>query len=235
MSLHDINNEELEEEFVAEESPPQHNDTEGVWLISYADLMTLLMGFFALMASMANFDEQTFNAVGEATAEYLGGEVDQPFEEVGEKIQKLIEEKQLAEQIKLDIQKTKLEIRFEGTLLFGSGDYGLKPYADELMNEIAKILGEEASNKKVLIEGHTDDSPINKGLIASNWELSSLRSNRVARLFEAYGFKQDQILTLGFGATRPVAPNRTPAGEIIPENQAKNRRVILKVMNQHPI
>lgn len=214
---------------------PVHNDTEGVWLISYADLMTLLMGFFALMLSMASFDEVSFAEAGEATAEYMGGEVEQPFEEVGESIKDVIREKQLDDKVKVDITRTALIITFEGTLLFKSGGFNLKQDANNLMKELISTIGEKAPDKKILIEGHTDNIPINRGVIASNWELSSLRANSVARLFGEYNFKNEQILTLGFGETRPLAPNTDKNGAAIKANQDKNRRVIIKVMNNHPL
>ncbi|MGH1468764.1 MAG: OmpA/MotB family protein [Bdellovibrionales bacterium] len=212
-----------------------HEDTEGVWLISYADLMTLLMGFFALMLSMANFDEANFAAAGDAVAEYTGGEVEKPFEEIGESIKDVIAEKNLDQKVKVDITKASLVITFEGTLLFGSGSFNLREQAGSLMSELIKVIGEKAPDKKILIEGHTDNIPINRGVIASNWELSSLRANSVARLFETYNFKKEQILTLGFGETRPLSENTDGNGNPIKANQEKNRRVVIKVMNQHPL
>lgn len=212
-----------------------HEDTEGVWLMSYADLMTLLMGFFALMLSMANFDEVTFAKVGAGTAEYLGGEVEEPFKEIGESIKSVIEEKNLSDKVKVETSLTALTITFEGTLLFRSGSHNLKAGANNLMNELIEVIGDKAPDKKILIEGHTDNIPINRGVIASNWELSSLRANSVARLFETYNFAKTQILTLGFGETRPLAPNLDESGSAIKENQDKNRRVVIKVMNKHPL
>lgn len=212
-----------------------HEDTEGVWLISYADLMTLLMGFFALLTSMADFNEEKFADAAAKVAEYTGGEVEQPFEKVGESIKDVIKEKQLEDQVNVEVKPSSITISFTGTLLFSSGSYGLKEEASALMDQIAEVLEQEASDKKVLIEGHTDDVPINRGVIASNWELSSLRANAVARLLEQHSFKSTQILTIGWGDTRPLVPHRDEAGNAIAENQAKNRRVILKLANKHPL
>ena len=78
---------QFDQELLEEEAPPVHNDTEGVWLISYADMMTLLMGFFALLTSMSSFDEETFKEAGAETALYFGGEVIKPYEELGKSIQ----------------------------------------------------------------------------------------------------------------------------------------------------
>lgn len=227
--------EELDGAGHEEEAGPVHNDTEGVWLISYADLMTLLVGFFALLTSMGSFDEEEFSKVASGTAEYFGGEVDKPFEDMGESIKELIAAKGLEDQVKITIKKTGVSINFEGTLLFVSGSYNLRDGANILMKELIGILDEQASDKKFLIEGHTDDIPINRGIIASNWELSSLRANSVARLFESFEFDRAQILTLGLGETRPLLPNRNEDGEPLVQNQEQNRRVVIKVMNEHPL
>ncbi len=221
--------------FNDDEGGAVHEDTEGVWLISYADLMTLLMGFFALMLSMANFDESTFTSVGEAAAEYMGGEVEQPYEDIGSSIKELITEKGLDEKVSVDVKKSGITIMFEGTLLFNSGSYSLKSDANDLMKELIQVLDQKAGAKKFVIEGHTDDIPISKGVIASNWELSSLRANSVARLFETFKFSKEQILTLGFGETRPLVPHRDKENNAIVSNQEKNRRVVIKVVNEHPI
>jgi len=218
-----------------DDAPAVHEDTEGVWLISYADLMTLLMGFFALMTSMSTMDENKFNSVAEEVAEYVGGEIEKPFEDLGASIQQVIADKNLEDQVKVEVKKTGLTLTFKGTLLFTSGSIQLREGANVLMNGLAEILGNEAGDKKILIEGHTDDVPISRRVIASNWELSSLRANAVARLFEKYKFQKNQILTIGLGETRPLAPNRDAEGNPIASNQAQNRRVIIKVANNHPL
>jgi chemotaxis protein MotB len=225
---------EEEESLLFDDAPPVHEDSEGVWLISYADLMTLLMGFFALLTAMSSFDEQKFNSVADEVAEYVGGEIEKPFEDLGESIKAVILEKNLQDQVQVEVKKTGLIITFEGTLLFKSGDFKLREGANILMNELVSVLNEKANDKKFLIEGHTDNMPINRGIIASNWELSSLRANAVARMFESYEFKKTQIMTIGLGETRPLAPNNDDSGNAIVENQSKNRRVLIKVSNQHP-
>ncbi len=217
-----------------EDHPAGHQDTEGVWLISYADMMTLLMGFFALMLSMSSFDEDKFKAVGNQTALYFGGEVVEPFEDTGKAIKDLIKAKGLEDQVNVAVTYSGITITFEGTLFFVSGSFDPKTGAKELMTELLKILNDQAANKKYLIEGHTDDTPINRGVIASNWELSSLRANAVARLFETYNFKRDQILTIGLGETRPILPNRDQNGQPLASNQEQNRRVVIKVLEKHP-
>jgi len=233
--LNEVEDNEEEESLLFDEAPSVHEDTEGVWLMSYADLMTLLMGFFALMMSMGTFDENKFNAMSSEVAEYVGGEVEKPFEDLGASIKQVIAEKNLQDQVKVEVKRNGLIITFKGTLLFTSGSVELREGASVLMNGLAEVLGNEAADKKILIEGHTDDVPISRGIIASNWELSSLRANAVARLFEQYKFKKEQILTIGLGETRPVKPNQDKQGNEIAENQALNRRVIIKVANDHPL
>lgn len=213
----------------------KHEDTEGVWLISYADLMTLLMGFFALMSAMGNYDTEEFTKTAENAALYFGGEVVKPYESLGKAIQGVINAEGLKDQVKVTVSKADLTITFEGTLFFGSGSFQLREKADELMQKLLTILDKEAKDKKFLIEGHTDDNPINQGVIASNWELSSLRANAVARLFEKFNFKRNQILTIGLGDTRPILPNRDKDNNPIRENQDQNRRVVIVVTDKHPI
>ncbi len=233
--LNSHDNEGGEQIVVLDDHPAGHMDTEGVWLISYADMMTLLMGFFALMLSMSTFDEDKFKAVGNQTALYFGGEVEEPFEAAGNAIKQLIKTKGLEDQVNITVQPSGIIITFEGTLFFTSGSFLMRDNANLLMAELLEVLKKETGDKKFLVEGHTDDIPINRGVIASNWELSSLRANAVARLFEKYNFDRNQILTIGLGETRPIMPNRDQAGTPIVSNQEQNRRVIIKVLNKHPI
>ncbi|MCB9025281.1 MAG: flagellar motor protein MotB [Bdellovibrionaceae bacterium] len=221
--------------FVNDSGGAKHDDSESIWLLSYADMMTLLMGFFALLTSMATFEPETFKEVGGGAAEYFGGETDNKFKELGEILKQVIEKKGLSEQVQIKSKMTEVMISFEGTLFFDSGSILLKNSAESLMQEIIVVLEEKAKNNKYLIEGHTDDIPIEKGIVASNWELSALRAGAVARLFEKNGFSRDNIMTIGWGENRPLKANRDTEGNPIKENQDANRRVVLKILNKHPI
>lgn len=82
---------------------------------------------------------------------------------------------------------------------------------------------------QVGIEGHTDDVPISTAQIKDNWDLSSRRALAVRESLNLTEKLKGRTVVMAYGDTRPVAPNRTPAGEAIPENQSKNRRVTVRI------
>ena len=82
---------------------------------------------------------------------------------------------------------------------------------------------------RISVEGHTDDSPISTAQFQSNWELSTARAASVVRFFLEEGIPPRKLTAAGYAGTFPVAPNRTADGTVIPENQAKNRRVVIRL------
>ena len=202
---------------------------EGPWLVSYADMMTLLMGFFALIASFSKPDIQAFEKVQESATEQFGGEFKKPYEELKDKIEKILNENQLQEQVKVSRAADGVTIKVDGTLFFNSGEFLVKTEGRSVIDKLLTALKGEIPTHKVLIEGHTDNVPIAHSIIASNWELSGIRAARIAQIFETYGFNKSQLTIIGWGETKPEVPNTDGNGVGIPLNQAKNRRVLLKI------
>jgi chemotaxis protein MotB len=231
MSAHDHNSsDEGSENLVF--GKKKHQDTEGTWLISYSDLMTLLMGFFALMMSMATFDDNKSAAVREAATEYFGGEFHRPLEKLAGQLQEMIKKENLSELVVLKNDANGITITFRGTLVFDSGSVELKPEAQAMFDKLIPMINEAAQGYYLLIEGHTDNVPITHPFIPSNWELSGMRASALAREFETFGFDRSHIMVVGWGDTKPLLPNtdKDKGGQAIPENQSANRRVVLKVL-----
>jgi chemotaxis protein MotB len=111
-------------------------------------------------------------------------------------------------------------IRLGNNLLFESGQAQIKMSAYVLLEKISKlILLHEYS---VVVEGHTDNVPINSAQYPSNWDLSAARAISVLKYFtDTAGVDPNTIIAIGRGEYKPYAPNDTP------ENRAKNRRVEL--------
>ena len=82
----------------------------------------------------------------------------------------------------------------------------------------------------VLIEGHTDSTPIKREIIQDNWDLSALRATSIVRVLQyKYGVKPQRLTAAGRSQYIPIAENDTP------ENKAKNRRtkiIIMPKLNQ---
>lgn len=207
---------------------------EGPWLVSYADLMTLLMGFFALIASMSTPDQKKMEEVKKSAAERFGGHYEQPYEDLEKKLKKVLASKGLDKQVQIEASYDGVTMTFTGTLFFDSGDYKVKPEAVGIVGKLAGTIKQEAQNYDIKVEGHTDDAPISHPIISSNWELSGIRAARIAQVFESQGFKKSQLNLLGWGETKPVAPNENPDGSPNLENRTKNRRVVIKVYKDTP-
>ncbi len=98
-----------------------------------------------------------------------------------------------------------------------------RPYLDEIASLLRGL-----PDQQVRIEGHADDQPIGRALLAvfpSNQELSVARAEAVAHyLVEKGGVDQTRLATAGFGETRPIASNRTEAG------RKKNRRIEIRLV-----
>ena len=202
---------------------------EGPWLVSYADMMTLLVGFFALIASFSKPDVKAFEEVKKSAVEQFGGDYKAPYEELEAKIAKAVQDQGVQDSVKVNRGAEGVTIKFDGKTLFDSGEFVVKQEGARIVHGIISALQDEIPRYKAVLEGHTDNVPISHGIIASNWELSGLRAARIAQILEGHGFKKDQLTIQGWGETKPEVPNLDANQQPIPENQAKNRRVLIRI------
>lgn len=219
-------------------------------------MMTLVLCFFVLLYSFSLLDTDKFRQLAQSMAIALGGNsqvitnggnvgpvpIDEnPGEEnnyegeglVGVETQKIyeevssyIDENGLNAKVTIKRETRGVLIELQDNILFDSGEAKLKEDSIPLLKKISGLL-KQFSNE-VIVEGHTDNLPINKGYYQSNWELSTDRANKVVRYFiEKEGLDGKRFQAVGLGEYRPIDTNDTPQG------RQKNRRVnILLVTTQ---
>lgn len=112
-------------------------------------------------------------------------------------------------------------------LVFESGKIAIRPEGRKTLDRISKVL-KEVTDKRIQIQGHTDNVPIGPSLLntyPSNWELSQARAREVVRyLVEEAGVNVEKFSVVGYGDTQPVASNASEEGRV------KNRRVEILVL-----
>ena len=120
------------------------------------------------------------------------------------------------------------KITLRSGILFAPGRADLPPEAKEVLDEVYNTYLKGKSNR-IMINGHTDNTPIRNAVYPSNWELSTGRAGAVARFFiESSGASAQQITTAGYADTQPAD---LAADNNKPENRAKNRRVEIILLN----
>ena len=124
-------------------------------------------------------------------------------------------------QVAFDAEAGTITVTLPNMILFDSGKADLKK--NKALSKIIAVIEEKYAGRQIDIVGHTDSDPIRKSKWRDNLELSVQRSSAVARYFIAHGVPDKQVCAVGYGSTRPVAPNDTAAGK------ARNRRVEIVV------
>lgn len=121
-------------------------------------------------------------------------------------------------------------LELNSAAFFDSGLATLSPAGEAILRPIAaKLQGDEYRGYRVTVEGHTDDNPIHTAQFPSNWELSTARAAAVAHYLVDQGIPAERLRAAGYADTFPKAPNRDAAGKPIAENQAQNRRVVIRL------
>jgi len=211
------------------------------WMTTFSDLMSLLLTFFILLYSFSTLDAIKFRNVASALQTVLLGQTDPTIfeeempedspistpipdqvetdiQEVYEQVRSYIEEQGLDAQVSVTKEKRGVLIDIKEKVLFDLGKAEIKPESKVILDKLGDLVNEV--DKDIVIEGHTDNLPINTYQFPTNWELSTGRAVNVLRYFvEVNNADPRRISATGYGEYRPIAPNDNSEGRAI------NRRV----------
>lgn len=218
------------------------------WLVSYADMMTLLFCFFVIMVSFANFDPVVVVDKSKQIADYISHkDVKEEVKEEIDKVDEAAEVKKLEEEVTNNpelqgiavatVKDGTLQVVFSSTVLFPSGGEGVEADFYKNIDILIGLIKNRNADYRIIIEGHTDVNDTTKGKDnqqVSSWALSSARAAHVVERFIFHGFLSNQLVSVGYGDSHPVAPSHDKDGSVIEENQALNRRVVIKVLQPLP-
>lgn len=207
------------------ENEGQHRDR---WLISYADLMTLLLALFIVMYA-ASDHERAKQIAQSFSTQNLGGDGVLPENSAlvgpAEKLEeKLRSNPVLAGKTKMNQTSRGFVVSLSEAGFFAPGDASIGKEADEVLRSIAGSLSDE--KYQIRVEGHTDSTPISNSRYPSNWELSTARASSVLIRLTETGIAPERLSAAGYGGFQPVADNS------IVEGRAQNRRVDVVILNR---
>ena len=120
--------------------------------------------------------------------------------------------------LEIEVKNGKVYVKMSNQLLFKSGSTVIDQRGRDALSQLAMVLSQQ-TDISIMIEGHTDNKPINNARIADNWDLSVLRSTEVARILTIEnGIDPKRIIASGRSEFMPTDEADTQ------EARAKNRR-----------
>ena len=199
------------------------------FLLTYADMITLLLVIFVMMYTASNLDEEKFAEAMSSFQEKIvkiesvNVRLTQDELQMLNKLRELVKDNIDPNALIAGDTKT-ITFQIPSSDLFAPGTAILEEGAGKL---IVETIEEEMRDgvKQVIVDGHTDNVPTKTAMFPSNWELSSARASSVAQyIVKQIGFNPKFVVVSGYGEHRPMKPNTSD------ENRASNRRVEVKVV-----
>ena len=214
------------------------------WLVTFSDLMTLLLTFFVLLLSMATIDERRVRNVLFTVRGSLGigatittplsdlnkpkevvpGAFDMPSDDL-EPLREMLWEDQ-NQDITLQSNRFLEIISINADVLFAAGETSLTPRGQQLLNRLIPVL--KKLDYPMLLAGHASPTrdeiqvyrvTLDPHEFSPTWEISFLRIMSMYTFFKSAGLPGDKMMVEGFGEYRPKASNNTAFG------REANRRV----------
>lgn len=213
--------------------PLTEEPDEEEWLVTYADAITLLMAFFVMLVSFSKIDLPLFEEVMSGIQQEIGmGESKETTTtEVKKEIEEIVFQVGMEQEIEVQKDTRGITIDIASASFFKPGTATIKEEAHSMLKQWSAILTKEDYKFfQIEVEGHTDDDPISTEKFPSNWELSADRAAAVVRFMQSEGVHRFQMKAVGYGDAHPKVPNRDLEGNPIKINQAKNRRVLIRMV-----
>lgn len=211
------------------------------WMVTFADLMSLLLTFFVLLLSFSNTEIVKFKAMIGSVKNALGlkseialsdvptgskllphenakqGDGGSAAKDIAQQLNEILQEAGLEGGGSAKLNKHGVVLQLEGDLIFGSGDARINLEALPVLDALAKYIS--TVSRSVDVIGHTDDVPISTPTFPSNWELSAARAGQAVRYMAEKGVPAERMRAIGQAHSVPVADNGTADG------RSANRRI----------
>jgi chemotaxis protein MotB len=226
----------------------------GEWIVTYSDMVTLMLCFFVALFNPDDVTPTTIeamisafnniglgastggNTLGAGKMADMGNTINSlPSMEKGQalgtalkKAISLFNPEVKSNKVKVTHDERGLVISLASDAFFNpaSARINVEQTRDILLRLGTLLASGEVAGKKFRIEGHTDDTPIDPaGPWESNWELSTARSISVLHYLTDIGVDERRFQVAGFANTVPVASNDTAEG------RAYNRRVDIIILD----
>jgi len=211
-------------------------DTSELWIVPYADFMSVLMILFLIMFVFAysSKKDKRYNELIVAIQTEMGGTVrkdvleqmkdTEKTEQTVLKFDEMLEDQNLTKYVSVSYDTEQIKIVMKNPILFDVGQVELRKESEAVLHEMSDIL--KNTENDVIIEGHTDNTPVSGfGKYKSNWEISQRRAIEVVKYFvKSERINPAKFGAAGYGEFRPVFPNDTP------EHKSQNRRIEINVL-----
>ena len=207
------------------------------WMVTYSDMVTLLLTFFVMLLAMASFedpgrvdaviqslqkafgvggyspqrDKTTLNSAPAAAEETRKERIQPVLTRLVEALSKKISD----DLVKMTRTRTEVRVMLDERILFAPGSTDLHPAAYGILGSVVDAVGDKKVN--IYVEGHTDGT----GEPKKNWEISALRAVSVVRALETRGLSGERMQARGLGQYRPA--------DIVDGDSSWNRRVELVI------
>ncbi len=211
-----------------------HDDGEGNWLISYADLMTLLWGFFVIVSAFSTPNPEKLELMKKKTSESMGGEYVQPYNEISDSLKAVLKELNVDKEVQVETLTDGVKITAQSAKFFDPGRANLTDEAQNVIKRVGEVLVLKANDFLIFVEGHTDDVPIHTASFPSNWELSLSRATEVIHMFEGIGIPHVNLRPVGLADVQPMVAIEGLADEELSIARSKNRRIIIRLQKKIP-
>jgi chemotaxis protein MotB len=175
------------------------------WLLTYADMMTLLFAFFVLLFSLSTIDPVKISQLQD-------GMGDQPelksFNEITEDFQDIVDDLNIENQAKVSHDPRGVTLEIDGDICFESGSTTIHETLKKVLNAAAEtIFSQSGDPRLIIVEGHTDSDKIPKKLrtiYPTNWELSSARASKVVNYLIDIDVNSGKLQASGYADRWPA-------------------------------
>jgi chemotaxis protein MotB len=222
-----------------------------MWVVTFGDLMSLLLCFFVLMLSFSEMDRKKYRVISGSMKNAFGIQRKLPKFESPKGVRMIAKEFDQAivlpaiqkvstplmqeiadafpgmqdDEVKIEANENTVTIRLLGEATFDTGRADIHARFLPLLQRIGQLL--EKTRGEIVITGHTDDVPLHGGPFRTNMGLSAARATAIAEFFlTRTDIDAKRISTMGCGEHRPLMPNLTA------EARRQNRRVEIILTRQ---
>ena len=195
------------------------------WMVSYLDVLTVLLILFVAMAAHLQSAQKTPMQAQAPAA--VAAPVTPPVTQGPSTALAAIQQELEKSNLDVQLDSRGVVVSLPQALLFAPGEDRINADALPTVSAIGDVLSRIPNN--VSLVGHTDAVPIHNRRFANNWELAAGRSLRLLELLSSrYGIAESRLSVESFGSYDPKGSNDTPDG------RASNRRVEIVILDSAP-